>query len=145
MVAVPPRVVRANGRRDRWVIEATDVVKLVADDVALEFKLMRVVDVLPLASAALAEVDARGLDALRGRVEYFDDAAEEHAGALAVEFSDDGFAGDAVIEEEGAAVVVRDRTALVRNIAEGNGDSFGRIDAVFAGFSSHLKGLAFSV
>jgi hypothetical protein len=61
VVTVTPGVIGAESGRDGRVLEVADAPKLVTDDVPLEFELVGVVDVLPLAAAAFAEVATGGI------------------------------------------------------------------------------------
>ena len=73
------------------------------------------------------------VDAVRRGVQHFDGAAVEDAGTLAVQFGDDGLAGDAAIDEDRAAVVVRDGAAFEGHVAERERSRVRAVRYVFRG------------
>ena len=123
VIAVVPRVVHAEHveglRFGLGGFEVADAGELVADDAGLEAELLRVVDVLELATATAAEVAAGSLDAVLGGAEHEDGGGLEEAGGVVCDLGDDAFAGDGVLDEDDATVLgVSDRAAAVGEAGE---------------------------
>jgi hypothetical protein len=145
VVSVSPRVVSTEGWRDGRVRKATDAAKLFAYYVSLQFQLVGVIDMLPLAASAGAEVLAGCLDAVRGRVEHLHNAAHQYAGPRLIYFDDGFLSGYAVVREDHPGRGVRfsgdagKGAAFERHILEDNGQPIWRALGWPPSFAGHIR------
>ena len=105
VVAVGPRVRGADDRAHDRVVDVADAAKLLADDRLLRRELRRVVHVLELAAAALAEERAGRLDARLRRLEHL---RRDRVDVVALDLLDrrlDQFTLDGVGDEDDAPVL----------------------------------------
>jgi len=130
VIAIAPRVLGGESRRDGRVFKATDPPQLLAHDMLLEGELAGIGDVLPLTTAADTEVRTKGLDAIGRGIVDFDDPAHYHTRAAAQQLDGHSFAGYPVLSENRARTVAGQRASLERDIFEPNGDALRRVDSI---------------
>ena len=101
---------------ERGIGNAPNAVERVADDVELEQRLGRGLDVLPsAATATLAGVYARRHDARRRRLEHLQHPSPEMIRTVGRDFDADPFAGERAVDQRDASVV-----GAAEGIAAGN-------------------------
>jgi hypothetical protein len=118
IVPVPPRVVHAKDRAHQWGTDTTDSLQDVADYPPLVFQLARVVYVLPMAPAAISEVWARRLDAVRGGRVDLDYAGTREVPLILHDLCRYFLAGDTVRHKNDLALMASEGVATVSHSLE---------------------------
>ena len=104
VVAVVPLFGRGDGGLDRRIFNFADALKLVTQDVCFGEQLFFVREILVVASAALGEVFAFGLDAICRRFEDFNDFATGEVLFFLGELNPNRLTGQAEGNEDGTPV-----------------------------------------